>query len=91
MQADSSSIPFLTRLSGAASAYSRRHWRFVVIAMLALLHVVALRGVSDDGARVLLLAHLGLLLLWQPFLQGERQVTLVQALFIALFAAVLVL
>jgi signal transduction histidine kinase len=91
MQAKSSSIPVLTRLSGAASAYSRRHWRFVVIAMLALLHVVALRGVSDDGARVLLLAHLGLLLLWQPFLHGERQVTLVQALFIALFAAVLVL
>ena len=91
MQADPSSIPVLTRLSGAASAYSRRHWRFVVIAMLALLHVVALRGVSDDGARVLLLAHLGLLLLWQPFLHGERQVTLVQALFIALFAAVLVL
>jgi signal transduction histidine kinase len=91
MQAKSSSIPVLTRLSGAASAYSRRHWRFVVIAMLALLHVVALRGVSDDGAGVLLLAHLGLLLLWQPFLHGERQVTLVQALFIALFAAVLVL
>ena len=91
MQADSSSIPFLTRLSGTASAYSRRHWRFVVVAMLALLHVVALRGVTDDGASVLLLAHLGLLLLWQPFLHGERQVTLVQTLFIALFAAVLVL
>jgi signal transduction histidine kinase len=91
MQADSPGIPNAERLSGAASAYSRRHWRFVVIAMLALLHVVALRGVSDDGARVLLLAHLGLLLLWQPFLQGERQVTLAQALFIALFAAVLVL
>jgi hypothetical protein len=44
--------------------------------MLALLHVVALRGVADDGARVLLLAHLGLLLLWQPLLRGERQVTL---------------
>ena len=91
MQADSPGIPNAERLSGAASAYSRRHWRFVVIAMLALLHVVALRGVSDDGARVLLLAHLGLLLLWQPFLQGERQVTLAQALFIALFATVLVL
>jgi hypothetical protein len=59
MQADSPGIPFTERLSGAASAYSRRHWRFVVIAMLALLHVVTLRGVSDDGARVLLLAHLG--------------------------------
>ncbi len=59
--------------------------------MLALLHVVALRGVADGGARALLLAHLGLLLLWQPFVRGERQVTLAQALFIAVFAAAVVL
>jgi len=59
--------------------------------MLALLHVVALRGVADGGARALLLAHLGLLLLWQPFVRGERQVTLAQAVFIALFATAVVL
>jgi signal transduction histidine kinase len=78
------------RLPHAAWAFSRRYWRFVVIAMLALLHVVALRGVADDGARVLLLAHLGLLLLWQPLLRGERRVTLAQTLFIGAFAAALV-
>jgi signal transduction histidine kinase len=89
MQADSQSAA-AARLPQAAWAVSRRHWRFVVIAMLALLHVVALRGVADDGARVLLLAHLGLLLLWQPLLRSERRVTLVQALFIAAFAAALV-
>ena len=77
-------------LAHAAWAFSRRYWRFVVIAMLALLHVVALRGVADDGARVLLLPHLGLLLLWQPLLRGERRVTLAQALFIGAFAAALV-
>jgi signal transduction histidine kinase len=77
-------------LAHAAWAFSRRYWRFVVIAMLALLHVVALRGVADDGARVLLLAHLGLLLLWQPLLRGERRVTAAQALFIGAFAAALV-
>lgn len=59
--------------------------------MLVLLHMVALRGVADVGARALLLAHLGLLLLWQPLVRGDRQVTLVQALFIALFAAAVVL
>jgi signal transduction histidine kinase len=91
MEAGSSSTPHFSRLSGAASALSRRHERFVVIAMLALLHVVTLRGVSDDGARVLLLAHLGLLLLWQPFLHGERRMTPAQTLFIALFAALIVL
>ena len=88
MQADARSIP---RLSLAASAFSLRYWRFVVIAMLALLHLVALRGVSDDGARVLLFAHLGLLLLWQPFLRSEQSVTPAQALVIALFAVCMVL
>jgi signal transduction histidine kinase len=89
MQADPQRIA-AARLPQAAWAVSRRHWRFVVIAMLALLHVVALRGVADDGARVLLLAHLGLLLLWQPLLRSERRVTPAQALFIAAFATALV-
>ena len=36
--------------------------------MLALLHIAVLRGTVDNWARALLLAHLGLLLIWQPFL-----------------------
>ncbi len=91
MQVNTPGIPAAERLSEAVRAYSRRHWRFVVIAMLALLHVVALRGVADGGARALLLAHLGLLLLWQPLVRGERRVTLAQALFIGLFASAVVL
>lgn len=90
MQADVRDSAQEARLPRAAWAFSRRHWRFVVIAMLALLHVVALRGVADDGARVLLLAHLGLLLLWQPLLRAERQVTLAQTLLIGGVAATLV-
>lgn len=89
MQADTQSAA-AGRLPRAAWAISRRHWRFVVIAMLALLHVVALRGVADEAAGVLLLAHLGLLLLWQPLLPGERPVSLVQAMSIGAFAAALV-
>ncbi|HEX9183406.1 MAG TPA: hypothetical protein VF876_09125 [Burkholderiales bacterium] len=67
--------------------FSRRYWQYVVIGMLALLHVVALRGAADEGARVLVIAHLGLLLLWQPLLRGERPVTATQAVVIALCAA----
>ncbi|MDH4093407.1 MAG: sensor histidine kinase [Betaproteobacteria bacterium] len=78
------------RLPRAALAFSQRHWRFVAVGMLALLHVVALRGVADDGARVLLIAHLGLVLLWQPLLRGERRVTLAQTVLIGAFAAALV-
>jgi hypothetical protein len=91
MQANSPSSAATARLPQAVWAFSQRHWRFVVIAMLGLLHVVALRGAADDGARVLLIAHLGLVLLWQPLLRSERQVTLLQTALIAGFAAALVL
>src|SRR3954463_7555227 len=77
-----------SRLAGAAWSLSQRHWRFVVIAMLALLHVAVLRGTADEWARALLLAHLGLLLLWQPFLRGEHRISVPQGLFIAAGAVV---
>jgi len=79
------------RLPQAVWSFSQRYWRFVVVAMLALLHIVALRGEADEGARVLMIAHLGLVLLWQPLLRGERQVSLMQTALIAAFAASLVL
>jgi signal transduction histidine kinase len=75
------------RVSRAVWQFSRRYWQFLVVAMLALLHVVAVRGVADAGARVLVIAHLGLLLLWQPLLRGERALTAAQVVVIALGAA----
>ena len=86
MQASSPPVPVSTRLAGAIWALSQRHWRFVVIAMLALLHIAVLRGTADNWARALLVAHLGLLLIWQPFLRGEQQISSLQGLFIALAA-----
>jgi signal transduction histidine kinase len=91
MQAETPDSAAAARLPQAVSAFSRRYWRFVVIAMLGLLHVVALRGVVDDGARVLMIAHLGIALLWQPLLRGERRVTLAQTALIAAVATALVL
>jgi signal transduction histidine kinase len=52
--------------------------------MLLLLHVAALRGDSDNWARALLLAHLGLILLWQPFMRGQQQVSAMQLATISL-------
>jgi signal transduction histidine kinase len=91
MQAPSPAVPAYSRLASAAWSLSQRHWRFVVIAMLALLHVAVLRGTADNWARALLLAHLGLLLLWQPFLRGEQRVSLTQAAFIVLGATAVML
>jgi len=59
--------------------------------MLVLLHVAALRGVEDNWARSLLLAHLGLLLIWQPFLRGQHQVSATQLGFIAVGAVAVML
>ena len=91
MQAPSPAVPANSRLASATWSFSQRHWRFVVIAMLALLHVVVLRGTADDWARALMLAHLGLLLIWQPLLRGEQRVSRTQAVFIALGAVVVML
>jgi signal transduction histidine kinase len=91
MQAPSLPVPIATRLSNAIWVWSQRRWRFVVIAMLVLLHVAAVRGMADSWARALLLAHLGLLLLWQPLLHGEQRVSTAQAGFIAFGAAAVML
>ena len=60
MQAETQPAATSNRLALFALGVSQRYWRFVVVAMLVLLHVVALRGVADVWARPLLLAHLGL-------------------------------
>ncbi len=48
-------------------------WRWLTLAMLVCLHLAAMRGVEDIWARGLMMAHLGLFLVWQPFIQaGQR-------------------
>jgi signal transduction histidine kinase len=91
MQASSQVLPATTRLGNAAWNLSQRHWRLVVVLMLGLLHVAVLRGTEDGWARALLLAHLGLLLLWQPFLRGEHRLSLTQAGLIVLGATAVML
>src|SRR6185436_4657501 len=95
MQASSpatpASLPESSRLASSIWSLSQRHWRFVVIAMLLLLHVAVLRGTADNWARALLLAHLGLLLLWQPFLRGEHRVSTAQGVFIGMGAVTVML
>ena len=83
--------PVFARLAGATWSFSQRHWRFVVVAMLLLLHIAVFRGVADPWARALLLAHLGLLLLWQPFLRAEQHVSATQGFILSLVAFVLML
>jgi len=64
-----------------------RAGRWLLLAMLGLLHGVMLLGVVSPWAHPLLLAHLGLFLLWQPLWRGEREVGRGGIAFIALAAA----
>lgn len=87
MQPETLPAPRLTRLANSTWTFSQRYWRVVVVAMLALLHIAVFRGVADPWARALLLAHLGLLLLWQPFLRAEQRVSATQGVILALVAS----
>src|SRR5512134_3137642 len=86
MQPGTLTAPLLTRLANTTWDFSQRYWRIVVVAMLALLHVAVFRGVTDPWARAVLLAHLGLLLLWQPFLRAEQRVSPTQGFILSLVA-----
>jgi signal transduction histidine kinase len=91
MQTVTASASPLTRFANSAWVLSQRYWRVVVVAMLALLHVAVFRGVADPWARALLLAHLGLLLLWQPFLHAEQRISATQGFILALVASAVML
>ncbi|MBV9192119.1 MAG: hypothetical protein JOZ85_16680, partial [Betaproteobacteria bacterium] len=86
MQHAASQHPVFTRLANATWTFSQRYWRLVVVAMLLLLHIAVFRGVADPWARALLLAHLGLLLLWQPFLRAEQRISPTQGVILLLVA-----
>src|SRR5438445_543556 len=91
MQPAHLSEPVFTRLANSVWAFSQRYWRLVVVAMLATLHVAAFRGVADPWARALLLVHLGLLLLWQPFLRAEQRISPMQGFILSLVAFVVMM
>jgi signal transduction histidine kinase len=61
----------------AVSISTRRRW--VVLAMLAALHVALVSTPGGDFQRVWLLVHFGLFLLWQPFIAGERELRIFSA------------
>jgi len=63
---------------------SGRLWQFVVATMLLLLHFAAMRGTEDIWARGMMMAHLGLFFIWQPFLQGGQRLKVSEVILISL-------
>jgi signal transduction histidine kinase len=65
---------------------SLRAGRWLLLAMLGLLHAAMLLGVGSPWVYPLLITHTGLFLLWQPLWHGERKVGFGAMVFIALAA-----
>jgi signal transduction histidine kinase len=57
-----------------ALARPGRHW--LLLAVLVLLHLVIVQGVTTPIGRMLFVGHIGLFLLWQPIVHGETELTL---------------
>src|SRR2546427_8893605 len=53
--------------------FMARSWRGLFLVMLVSLHLATMWGTEDFWARGLMLAHFGLFILWQPFMQGEHR------------------
>ena len=54
--------------------YVARHRRTLLVVMLALLHITLMQGITGFLGRTLLVAHFGIFLLWQPFVQAGARV-----------------
>jgi signal transduction histidine kinase len=66
-----------------ADRVTRARWRPLLIAMLVLLHISAMRGTGDFWARAFMVAHFGLFIIWQPFMQGGQRLNVLQTFGIA--------
>jgi len=76
-----------TSLRQVAQLGIARWWRVLFVFMLVLLHLAVMRGAADSWARGLMLAHLGLFILWQPFMRGEQRLRPLQVAAVAAVAA----
>jgi len=60
-------MPAVTRLAD----WFDRNRRWLLLGLLLLLHLGLMQGVDSALGRTLLVAHIGLFILWQPFVQSE--------------------
>lgn len=65
------------------SGQLKNHRNILMVAMLGLLHWVLIIGVEHVWARTLLISHLGVFLLWQPFWRIEDKLGVRGGAFIA--------
>ncbi len=57
--------------------------RWLLLAMLALFHLLFLEGIQTGVGRTLLVGHIGLFILWQPFVRAEHRLSPLQLVVMA--------
>lgn len=70
------------------SFIARRRWVFLLF--LVALHLVFLQGPETTLGRLMFLVHIGMGLIWQPFVQSRRRVGVLGTLFVICGAALFV-
>lgn len=61
--------------------HNQRRW--VLLGLLVLLHLQLLQGIESGVGRTLLVVHIGLFILWQPFVRAEQRLSGLQLAVIA--------
>jgi signal transduction histidine kinase len=77
-------------MSGGVSSFARlthSQRRWVLLGLLTLLHLLLLQGIDSGVGRTLLVVHIGLFILWQPFVRSELSLSGRQILVMALLVA----
>ncbi len=84
-------MPSIFTASNAPLTATLMRWRrWVIIAMLLSLHAGLISEPGGDFQRIWLMVHFGLFLLWQPFIQAERELNVFATLlFFVITAAVI--
>jgi signal transduction histidine kinase len=60
--------------TGIASRIAVRWRRQLLVALLGLLYLVLILGANNPVARTLFVVHLGLFMLWQPFVRTDQRI-----------------
>jgi len=75
-----------TRTSSFARlTQNQRRW--LLLGMLGLLHLLLLEGIASGVGRTLLVGHIGLFILWQPFVRAEQRLSPLQLAVTAVIVA----
>ncbi len=78
----------LIPLTEFATQLTFRWRRQLLVAILALLFAVLVLGVQSPLAKTLFIVHLGLFMLWQPFVRADQQMTLPMVILILLVVTI---